>query len=86
MRKRSDNQGFDSGPAGSGFAIVTNDSTDLTRPARGIYVGVSGDVKINDLLGNALTFKAAVAGLVLPVCAARVFATGTTATNLIGLD
>ena len=36
-------------PAGKLFAIVPNDAKDLLNPIRAIYVGVSGDVKIDPL-------------------------------------
>lgn len=66
-----------------GAAITTSDSTDLTRPAACIYVGVGGDIKITSPEGDTLTFKNVPTGITLPWRAKRVFATGTTATNLI---
>jgi hypothetical protein len=52
---------------------------------RALYIGGSGNVRITDPQGNVVTFVGAVAGTVLPVMAKRVWATGTTATNIIGL-
>lgn len=72
-------------PGANAFAITGNDSTDLTNATRGIYVGGAGDVKVTMVGSGTVTFAAVPAGSTLPVRAARVFATGTTATNLIGL-
>ena len=72
-------------PAGAAFAITPSDTVDFTRPARGIYIGVSGDVVVITPENTAVTFKNAAAGSVLPVEAIRVNATLTTATDLVGL-
>jgi hypothetical protein len=73
-------------PASHAAAIAPADGADLANAAiKGIYVGVSGDVKV-DLVagGSGITFKAAPVGL-LRIQAKRVYATGTTATNLVAL-
>lgn len=72
-------------PAVDGAAITTSDSANLARPCKGIYVGVTGDVKVDTLGSSGLVFKNAVQGSVIPVQATKVYATGTTATNLIAL-
>jgi len=72
-------------PAERAFAITGNDSTDLTVFPRAIYVGGAGNVKVTTLGGDTVTFSGALAGTILPVRVARVFSTGTTATNLLGL-
>jgi len=66
-------------------AITPHDSNELANVSRGIYVGVGGDVKVTTRGGTTETFKNAAAGSVLPVRAKLVFATGTTATNLLNL-
>lgn len=76
--------GLDS-PARHAFAITPNDSTDLATVTRGIYVGVTGDVEVITVGGETVVFKAAAAGSVIPIQAARVKAANTTATNLLGL-
>lgn len=74
-----------SSPGANAFAIVGNDSADMTNATRGIYVGGAGDVKVTTVGGGTVTFVAVPAGSLLPVRAARVFATGTTTTSMIGL-
>lgn len=74
------------GPYTDGFAITPSDSTDLPHVTRAIYVGGAGPISI--LFRDnptPVTFAAVPVGTVLMVRAARVRATGTTATNLIGL-
>lgn len=72
--------------ADDGFAIVPSDVTDLEVVPRGIYVGVGGDITMTLAhSGTNLLFKNAQPGNVLPVRPLRVKASGTTATDLIGL-
>lgn len=79
----------DARPADTFAAITPSDTVDLTLRQgmypRGIYVGVGGDVVIVTQGDNAITFKNAVSGSVLPVRAKRVNSTSTTATNLVAL-
>lgn len=71
---------------GEGAAAVTpNDSTDLTVIARALYIGGAGDVKIDAADGSTVTFSGVFAGSILPVRAARVYSTGTTATNIVAI-
>lgn len=74
-------------PATSSYAVTPNDTTDLTISVKAIYVGVTGDIKVelvNDAVGDAVVLKAVPVGL-LKIRARRIWATGTTATNIIGL-
>ena len=73
-------------PAFGAVVVTTNDSTDLTKaPTRALYIGVAGDVKVDMMDGSAgVVFKAAPVG-VLPIRVTRVYATGTTATNIVAL-
>jgi hypothetical protein len=65
--------------------ITTNDSADQPSVYRMIYVGVGGDIKITDMVGNVVVHKNAAAGSYIgPFRCARVWTTGTTATNLLG--
>lgn len=72
-------------PATIAAAVTPSDTVDLTTAPRALYVGVSGDVKVNMLGSGAVTFKAAPVG-VLPIRVSRVYATGTTATNILALE
>lgn len=65
---------------------VTPHDTDLVvnGVCRALYIGVSGDVKITTADDTDVTFKAVPVG-VLTVQAKRVWATGTTATDIVAL-
>ena len=72
-------------PAEEYGAITPHDSNNLSKPTRGLYVGVAGDVKVVSLDGNTVTFKALAAGQIHWIRCTRVFATGTTATDVVGV-
>lgn len=72
-------------PAEEFDAITPHDSNELSKPSRGIYVGVSGDVKVISLDGNDVTFVNLVAGMIHPIRCTRVYSTGTTATDIVGI-
>ena len=72
-------------PARDAAAVTPRDSAQISRVARALYVGGSGDVKLVTEEGNTVTFQDIVAGSILPVKATKVFATGTTATNIVAL-
>jgi hypothetical protein len=74
-------------PARSAAAVTPSDSVNLTRETRGIYVGVSGDVKVimADDGTTTTTFVGLAAGVVHPLRVKRVYATLTTATSIVGV-
>ncbi|CAB5224038.1 hypothetical protein UFOVP393_28 [uncultured Caudovirales phage] len=66
-----------------GAETFTNSNTiNLPTPSV-IYVGGIGNVKVTTAQGDETTFFNVQAGNVLPVQVIRVWATGTTATNLL---
>jgi hypothetical protein len=72
-------------PAEKYNAITPHDTNDLTVPTRAIYVGVSGDVKVDSIDGNAVTYTGLMAGIIHAIACTRVYSTGTTATNIVGI-
>lgn len=72
-------------PARRGFAIVANDAADLSAETRAIYVGVAGDLAVVLSAGDEVSFVGLAGGTILPIRVRRVKATGTTATQLVGL-
>ena len=78
---------LDTQPAKGLIAITPADGAGLqwSTPIRGIYVGGAGNIAITALDGSTATLIAAAVGTVLQVGALRIAATGTTATNLVGL-
>ena len=72
--------------SGAVRAITPNDGADLPLPGcRAIRAGGAGNVSIVDLTGTTTVFVGVLAGETLPVQAARVNVTGTTATSLVAL-
>ena len=53
------------------------------EPTRGLYVGVSGDVKVDMLDGSTVTLVGLSAGIIHPIQVVRVYSTGTTATDIL---
>jgi hypothetical protein len=74
-----------SSPAHDAIEIVPNDGADLQHVTRALYVGGTGNVRVRMASGNTVTFQALAGGIVYPIRAARVLASGTNATGLIGL-
>ena len=76
-------EGLNSPPANL-EAVFPNDANDLPNATRGINVGVSGSIRLTTVNGDTGTISVA-AGVVFPVRAKRIWATGTTATNITAL-
>ncbi len=72
-------------PAYGGFAVTPSDSADLAALTRGLYVGVSGNVKVDMEDGTTLTFVGLAAGMIHPLRVKRVYSTLTTATSIVGV-
>ena len=71
-------------PAAAAIAVTPHDTTRL-EPTRGLYCGVSGDVKVIMLDGTTVLFTALAAGIVHPISCVLVYSTDTTATNIVAL-
>lgn len=71
--------------AKTAVAITPADS-DLTVPCRALYVGTGGNLRVTTINNNDVTFFNVAAGTILPVSVKRVWATSTTALNIIGLS
>ena len=77
--------GFDGGySAGNWHPITPSDTANIEPRCDGLWIGATGDVRAEDAFGRIATFKC-MGGTVLPISARRVLATGTTATNIVGL-
>lgn len=72
------------GPADNIAAVTPSDSVDLTTIPRALWVGGEGNLKVTAKGGGTETFLSVPVGW-FPVRARRVFATGTTATNIIAV-
>lgn len=75
--------GLDS-PAEHAAAVTPNDSTDLTTSTRALFIGTSGNLKVDMVGGETVTFSSVPAG-VFPVRVKRVHSTGTTASGIVAM-
>lgn len=73
-------------PSESFYAITPSDTVNYSEGvAKGIYVGVTGNVSAIKRNGDTVLFVNAQQGSILPIFTIRVNATNTTATDLIAL-
>ncbi len=74
-------------PAAHLFAITPSDATIFPTATRGIWVGGAGNIAIVALsdTGSPVTLTAVPAGTLLQIAAQQVMATGTTATDIVGM-
>jgi hypothetical protein len=66
-------------------SITPNDTTLLSPLPIGFYIGDTGVIRLQDKKGNTEDFQIPAAGWMLPFKAIRVYATGTTVTDVIAL-
>lgn len=75
-----------SAPATRAVAVVPHDTNALGDVPKALYVGTGGNITLRGVGGGAdVVFRNVAAGSVLPVRAAFVRATGTSAADLIAL-
>lgn len=72
-----------SDPASDAFPVTPSDAAVILT--RALYVGVTGNVTVTTVSGLDVQFTAVPAGTILPVRCKKVKATGTTATDIVGL-
>lgn len=72
-------------PGRSSVPVTKSDSTTYDPPLLSLRVDGAGDVKFDDASGNTDTWTCA-AGEIIPVLMTKVYATGTTATGLHGIQ
>lgn len=70
-------------PISHAVEITPDDAADLPRLTRAIHLGGAGDLRVTLRGGDEVTFAGMAAGW-HPIRVARVFASGTTATAIVG--
>lgn len=75
-----------------GAAVTKSDSAEITDitgalNANGclLYVGTGGSIKVKTIAGDILTFVNVLSGTFLPIQVKQVYATGSTATDILAL-
>lgn len=79
-----DASGYDA-PASNAFSVTPADGSNLTHAARALFVGGAGNIKVDTLGGDTVTFTGVLAGSILPVRILKVYSTDTTATNIVAV-
>lgn len=64
--------------------VTPSDTDDMAEASRAINVATSGTVRVTTVAGTTATLYVA-AGSAFPVRAARIWSTGTTATDIVAL-
>lgn len=74
-------------PASHVSLITPSDTTDLTQSLRGIAFSAAGTLKVKTQDGTVVTIPSGTLapGIIHPIRIKRVYATGTTVTNIIGV-
>ena len=73
-------------PATGAAAITPHDTNELAVMSRYVYVGTTGNLKVTMRDGTTVTFTSVPAGTVLPIRAKVIWATGSTASNIVALS
>jgi len=71
------------GPARHAAAVSPSDANDLPTASKRLWIGGTGAVALVTVGGDTVTYTGVPAGTYLQVRAARVKATGTSATNIV---
>jgi hypothetical protein len=71
------------GPAQNAAAVTPSDTANLPTCCKRLWVGGAGNVELTTVGGSTVIYTAVPAGTYLQVRALQVFATLTTATNIV---
>lgn len=72
-------------PPENALAIEPSDSQLLGNVTRAVFVGTGGSLRVRMLGGGVVTLSNIAPGTLVPLRVTHVYATGTTAANLVGL-
>lgn len=67
-------------------ALTKSDTAILAPTPIALYVGTEGNVAVRTAGQDTVTFVAVPAGTILPVVIDKLLSTGTTASNIVGLN
>lgn len=65
--------------------ITPSNTVDLATPVSALHISVAGALKVNMANGATVTFASVPVGTI-EIAVTRVFATGTAATGIVGLE
>jgi hypothetical protein len=76
------------GPISDGFAVTPRDAEDLTEVTRALMVAAAGDIRVtlmDQAEGTFITLPAMQPGVLYPFRVKRIWASGTSASGVVGL-
>ena len=73
-------------PATHSESITPSDAADLTRATRALYDFQSGNLRVETTSGDVVTLAGVQGGMLYPIRVRKVFLTGTTAADLVGMS
>jgi hypothetical protein len=71
-------------PANGGFTVTPSDTTVFTDYTTALWVGTTGDVKVEMINGDIVTITSIPNGTLLPIQVKRVYSTDTDASDIVG--
>lgn len=72
-------------PAKAAFHITPDDAGNI-QATRAVYIGGDGNMRVTMKNGGVVNFVGVTAGSMYPISIIRVWDTGTSATNIVGLS
>ncbi len=68
------------------FAVTPDDDAEITTLHKGLWIGDAGTLRVRMWEDGIVEFKGLVAGYLLPIRVRKVFATGTTASDIVAVQ
>ena len=75
---------INSGPAVGAESVTPADGSNIEE-TRGLYIGTTGNLKVDMANGDTVTFNNISAGVIHPLRVVRVYSTGTTASDIVAV-
>ena len=74
-------------PCSNFSAVTPNDGVQLTISPKALYIGTGGDLTVSSLMEKdvPVTFKNVPSGAIIDVRVSRIYATGTTAADIVAM-
>ena len=72
-------------PLERGFSVTAHDTNELSHVTRELFIGTGGNIVLELKHGDSITLNNVPDGARLPYRANKVLATGTTASDIVGL-
>lgn len=72
-------------PASHAFGVTPHNTNELIHQTRGIYIGGAGNVTLVTVDGDTVTFVGMATGIIHPIRAKIIKASGTSATSIVGV-